>query len=163
MCTWVEAYGCLLTTCICLGQLHTLELNNIVWADSVISNVIWISTLTSLKDLSVCFHSNDIYLIRHALLLTILTRLHILAQLRVGVIDVDDQPVLSIAMAWHKLQALQDLSICGFSLQLSPVECGFHTRGVAGLLRLPHLRVVSFVGSTTLGEFHSECSAALIL
>ncbi|KAL3151085.1 hypothetical protein ABBQ38_012955 [Trebouxia sp. C0009 RCD-2024] len=145
-----------------LGQLHTLELNSIVRADSVISNVIWISTLTSLKDLSICFHNTDTYVIRHALLLTNLTRLHILAQSRVRDVDVDDQPVLSIAMAWHKLQALQDLSICGFSLQPTLVDYGFHTRGVAGLLRLPHLRVISFAGCTTLGEYHSECFAALI-
>ena len=49
---------------------------------------------------------------------------------------------------WHRLHALQDLSICSVRLQFG--------NGVAGLMHLYHLKSVSFAGSTFDGINNTE-------
>ena len=95
--------------------------------------------LTSLQDLCICFHCSDVDVLRHAILLTNLTRLHVSDQ------SGEDYSVMNISMPWCKLHALRDLAILNFRLQLG-VE-------VAELLQLPHLRQVSFVDSIASGEY----------
>lgn len=88
-------------------------------------------------------------MIQHALLLTSLTRLELEALSSV----VFER--MNIACEWHRLQALQVLSIGRFRLQLGP--------DAASLLQLQHLRQLSFEGSTSVvhSESDNEWFAAL--
>lgn len=126
-----------------LRQLHTLHLSTS--PDSVtLPDLEWISQLTSLENLSVaCKHSYG-RVLQDALLLTRLTHLDILG-LRdfVGEMDVN--------IDWCRLPALQEVSICNHRLHLG--------QSVGWLLRLPHLRLISFAGST---QDDDECFAALM-
>ncbi|KAL3152700.1 hypothetical protein ABBQ38_012293 [Trebouxia sp. C0009 RCD-2024] len=132
-----------------LGQLHTLHVSS---SEEEISSLSWISTLTSLRHLTVHIRSCNNSPARSASCLTNLTHLKIYATSR---LSDDEDPVLNIDAPWDRLQALQILSICDFRLQLG---AGL---GVGGLLQLPHLREMSLHGSTV-GESDSECFAALM-
>ena len=131
-----------------LGQLHTLHLDS---NEDVSPSLSWVSTLTSLRDLTIYAHSCDSSLTGHVLWLTNLTNLELCAKARPG----DDDPVLNIDVGWDKLQALQALSLFYFRLQLG---AGL---GVGGLLHLNQMRDLSFDGSTIDGA-DSDCFAALM-
>lgn len=128
-----------------LTRLHTLNLGSSV---QDLLNLKWIAVLTSLKDLSISARSSLDSVLQHALVLTQLTRFHISAP------DEYQTSMLDIDMEWHRLQALQDLSINKFTVNFGP--------GVAGLLQLQNLKQVSFAGSRTLGEDENECLCALV-
>ncbi|KAL3156276.1 hypothetical protein ABBQ32_012549 [Trebouxia sp. C0010 RCD-2024] len=128
-----------------LTRLHTLKLGSNV---QNIPSVEWISGLTSLKDLSICGRSSLDGVVQHASVLTQLTRLDISAPFEF------EMSILDIDMEWHRLKALQDLSINNVVLRFGP--------GVAGLLQLQHLKQVSFTGNRTLGEADNEYLCALV-
>ena len=97
-----------------------------------------------------CFDYSDANVLQYASLLTKLTRLDVIKL----VDDVDETPVLDVDIQWHKLQALQELSINRFRLCLGESVCR--------LLQLPCVRTVSFAGSTTDGPDDMKCLAALV-
>ena len=96
------------------------------------------------------FEYSDGNVLQHASLLTKLTCLDIVKLVE----DPDQTSVLDVDIQWHRLQALQDLTIEGFGLRLGG--------GISRLLQLPCLRQVSFAGSTTHGPDDTECFAALV-
>lgn len=116
-----------------LTQLHTLVLSKFGYQHEV-SNLAWIAELTCLQDLRLAFYNSQ-QVLDYAVLLAKLTRLDISG--------LNDHDMVSLTMnidcKWHKLQALQEVSICRFSLLLG--------RGIASLLQLQHLRHMSFEGS----------------
>lgn len=125
-----------------LTQLHTLHLCS--YADPVrLSNFHWVSSLTSLQDLSITFHRSHVRMLQHASKLTCLA---IVGR------SVNDCPVVSLDIEWKRLQALQELSICTVRAELGHEP--------AGLLLLQHLRQISFAGSSVHGA--NRCFAALI-
>ncbi|KAL3152699.1 hypothetical protein ABBQ38_012292 [Trebouxia sp. C0009 RCD-2024] len=128
-----------------LTRLHTLDLGSNA---QNLPSLAWISGLTSLKDLSICGRSSLAEVVQHASVLTQLTRFHISAPIEY------ETSILDIDMEWHRLKALQDLSINKFTVNFGP--------GVAGLLQLQHLKQVSFAGSRTLGEDDNEYLCALV-
>lgn len=133
------------TALLRLTWLHTLHLSSNA---QDLPSLAWISGLTSVKGLSISGSSSLDCVVQHASLLTQLTQLHISArpEYETSVLDVD--------MKWYRLQALQKLSIHGFTMNLGP--------GVAGLLHLQDLRQVSFASSITLGEQDNQWLCALI-
>ena len=66
----------------------------------------------------------------------------------------DELPVANVDIEWHRLHALQDLSICHVRLQLG--------QGTVGLLQLHHLRHISFAGSSVHSDKDRRCFAALM-
>ncbi|KAL3151098.1 hypothetical protein ABBQ38_012966 [Trebouxia sp. C0009 RCD-2024] len=129
-----------------LGQLHALNLSS----KAQLPSMVWTSALTSLQNLSISFRSSHHFSIRHALLLTNLTRLQMTAHSIFG----GDRSVLSIAVPWHKLQALKVLVLCGFRLKLDVA--------VVSLLQLPHLKQITFADSIAAEEYDSECFTELV-
>ena len=131
-----------------LEQLHSMFLGS---SEEAIASLSWVSTLTSLRELSLYMRScNNNSPAEPASWLTNLTHLEIVAAA-----SLDAKPVLSLDVGWDKLQALQILSINSFRLQLGAGP------GVSGLLKLPQLRELCFYGSTV-DESHSDCFAALM-
>lgn len=115
-----------------LTQLHTLVLSKFGYKHEV-AKLAWIAELTRLQDLRISFYNSQ--QVDYALLLAKLTRLDIS-----GLNDHDVvSQTMNIDCEWHKLQSLQEKSICRFSLRLG--------RGIASLLQLQHLRHMSFKGS----------------
>lgn len=133
------------TALLRLTQLHTLHLSSNA---QNLPSLAWISGLTSVKSLSVSGSSSLDCVVQHASLLTQLTQFNISARPEY------ETSVLDIDMNWHRLQALQKLSIHRFTMNRGP--------GVAGLLQLQDLRQVSFAGSRTLGEQDNQWLCALI-
>ena len=132
-----------------LTQLHTLHLSTS--SDEGIAhtaNLGWISHLTSLQDLSISCDRSRGQVLQDVLSLTRLTRLDIL-----GLSDSLNK-VLDLNIEWHRLQALQELSLCKCRLHLG--------HDVAGLLQLHHLRHISFAESTIDSPDDDECFAALM-
>ena len=129
-----------------LTRLQTLSLCTGSHAEA--ANVEWISQLTSLQGLTLSFGGSHRNLIQASSLLTKLTHLN------VEFSGPCEASVLSIDIAWHRLQALQDLSICNFRLELGD--------GVADLPKLLHLTKISFVGSTTRNDRDRDLFGALV-
>ena len=130
-----------------LTQLHTLHISALPRNYSrAVANLAWVSLLTSLEDLSIRFEHAPDDMLRNAFLLTKLTRLVLTGNSQLP----DDASDLGIE--WHRLQALQTLSI--HALHLGP--------SVAGLLRLRHLRQVSFSAVTLRSDSDHACFAAII-
>lgn len=126
---------------VMLTQLHTLHLSSSSndFGDPQ-PNFGWVSQLTSLQDLTViCDYSHD-QLLQHALLLTNLTRLHIAGIVQQNISIRHYVKVLDIDIEWHRLQALQELLICNYTLCLG--------QNLDGLLQLQHLKRISLSGST---------------
>lgn len=133
------------TALLRLTRLHTLHLSSNA---EDLPSLAWMSGLTSVKSLSISGSSSLDCVVQHASLLTQLTQFHISArpEYETSVLDVD--------MKWHRLQALQNLSIHGFTMNLGP--------GIAGLLQLQDLRQILFAGSRTLVEQDNQWLCALI-
>lgn len=128
-----------------LTQLHTLHLSS--YADFIrLSTFQWVSSLTSLQDLSISFHRSQVRMLQHVSPLTNLTCLAVVG------LSVNDRPLVSLDIEWQRLQALQELSICTVRAELGHVP--------AGLLLLQHLRQISFAGSVVHGA--NRYFAALI-
>ena len=112
-----------------LTQLHKLHLSTGEIEDHFgVANLSWISQMTPLADLSMSFGKCDEDIMQGVTLLTNLTRLAV-----IGLDDCEETEV-NINIAWHKLQALQELSICNCSMQLGP--------GIGGLLKLDKLQQI---------------------
>ena len=122
-----------------LTQLHTLHLDTDTPTDNC-AYLHWVSEITSLQDLIICFSSSDINVVQCASMLTRLTRL----QIRGLCATPDEPPAVNVDIDWHRLQALQELSICTVKLKLG--------NSVAGLVQLRHLRLSSFIGITFDGQ-----------
>ena len=128
-----------------LTKLHTLLLEAGNYSRPV-ADVAWVSLLTSLEDLTILFFSARHDMLRNVSLLTKLTRLVLCAYSESPDNDLD------LGIEWHRLQALQMLSIR--ALHLGP--------SIAGLLHLHQLRQVSFSAlSLSSGSDHA-CFAAII-
>ncbi|DBA79721.1 TPA: hypothetical protein ACH3X1_008390 [Trebouxia sp. C0004] len=118
-----------------LTQLHKLHLStgNDRQAIYDVANLFWISVVTPLADLSMSFRKCVEDMMQDINLLTNLTRL--------AVMGLGGRPVVNIDMEWHKLQALQELSICICNCRM---QLG---SGIGGLLNLDKLQQISFQGS----------------
>ncbi|KAA6419595.1 MAG: hypothetical protein FRX49_10520 [Trebouxia sp. A1-2] len=119
-----------------LTQLHKLHLStggrSSIDLDGV-ANLCWISQMTPLADLSMSFGKCYEDIMQGVTLLTNLTRL------AVEGLDKFEERDVNVYIAWHKLQALQELSICNCTMQLGP--------GIGGLLKLDKLQQISFEDS----------------
>lgn len=115
-----------------LTRLQTLHLSTGLGGEAnvVKADLRWIASLTSLQDLSIAFGHSRGDVVQHAALLTNLTRLAIFGFCE----HVDEAPVVNVDIDWHRLHALQELSICSVRIQLG--------NEFAGLLRLCHLTSV---------------------
>ena len=117
-----------------LTKLHTLSLGSASYAEEH-ANVEWISQLASLQNLSMWFGRGHGQVLQHLPLLTKLTSLYIQ-----GPSDYASHAglnhVLDLDIDWHRLQALQQLSICQGRLHLGD--------NIADLVDLHQLRVISF-------------------
>ena len=136
-----------------LTRLQTLHLSTGLGSKANEADVDlgWISSLKSLQDLSIPFGCSRSDVIQHATLLTNLTRLDIFVFCE----HLDEAPVVNADIQWHRLRALQTLSICSVRLKLGD--------GFAGLLQLCHLSSIHFTSSTFDGKNNiaSELLAAL--
>ena len=122
-----------------LSQLHTLVLSS-ARAPKYGADLDWVSELMSLQNLSMSFGCSSLRnIIQHVSLLTKLTCGKVS-----GPEPFSELPVANFDIEWHRLQALQELSICQVELQIG--------QGFASLSQLPCLRQISLVGSS----FHSE-------
>lgn len=110
----------------------------------------WIDQLTSLQDLSLYFGRSHRNVLHAASLLTKITRLDMSGQCG----NLGEASVLSIDIGWHRLQALQDITLCSVRLKFGD--------GVAGLSKVQHLTQISFVGSTTHDNTDKDAFAALL-
>ncbi len=108
-----------------LTQLHKLHLSTGQNLHSV-ADLCWISQMTPLADLSMSFGKCYEDIMQGVTLLTNLTRLAV-----EGLDDIQKAEVY-VSIAWHKLQALQELSICNCSMQFGP--------GIGGLPKLDKLQ-----------------------
>ena len=136
-----------------LTQLHTLHLSTGRCAQSPAhspAEVEWISNLVSLQDLCIYFSGSRTDVLQHAPLLTKLTALEIL-----GVSSEALAPIMNVDIDWHKLHALQSLSLRYVKLQLG--------MGFAGILELCHLSSVHFRGSTFEGKDNLEAEVLAAL
>ena len=131
-----------------LTRLHTLSISTNITAH-VLVQLNWVSELTSLQDLSMGFDQNHGSVFHHLSTLTKLTHWDIY-----GYDDLDEAPVFHVDFEWHKLQALQYLSLESKKLSFG--------RNICGLLRLPQLQQCSFAGSATCGSYDANCLAALV-
>jgi len=115
-----------------LTQLHKLHLSTGNPDEDVfdIANLCWISEMTPLADLSMSFGKCAEDMMQGVILLTNLTSLAVTG------LDDCEETFVNINIDWHKLQALQELSICNCSMQLGP--------GIGGLLKLDKLQQISF-------------------
>ena len=68
----------------------------------------------------------------------------------------DETLLLDLSIEWHRLQALQELSIRRFRLKFGDGVAG------QGLLQLPHLRQISIAGSLCDDQQDNEQFAALV-
>lgn len=137
-----------------LTQLHTLDISmnlaELLDGRDLIPNLEWVFRLTSLEDLSIQFVRCLGNMLQNASLLTNLTRLSICGD------DIKFQETreYDFDIEWHRLRALQTLSIRALTLHLGP--------GFAGLLQLTHLREVSFSEIILHGQSDNAYFAALI-
>lgn len=120
-----------------LTQLHTLHLAG--GRNCSLGDLQWISKLTALHDLSVSFGSDCDDVLQHVEELAKLTCLKL--------VGLRDGLAAGLNINWHKLQALQHLSICNFTLMLD-IDVG-------GLLQLQHLKEIWFAGCTVTGELNA--------
>ena len=138
---WDEDMTVVPVNIVMLTQLHTLHLSSSStdFGDPQ-PNFGWVSQLASLQDLTViCDYSHD-QLLQHALLLTNLTRLHIAGVVQQNISIRHCVKVLNIDIEWHRLQALQELLLCNYTLLPGQNLCG--------LLQLQHLKHISLSVST---------------
>ena len=123
-----------------LTQLHTLHLSTGEIEDIYgVASLCGISQMIPLADLSMSFGKRDEDIMRGVTLLTNLTRLAVK-----GLGDCEETEV-NINIAWHKLRALQELSICNCTMRLG--------RRIHGLLKLDKLQQISFEDSSV-----SDCN-----
>lgn len=114
-----------------LTQLHTLHLK--IGNHCGVANLSWISQMTPLAELNMAFGKCDEEIMQYVPLLTNLARLAV-----EGLCGYEEVEV-NFDIAWHKLQALQELSVCWCNIQLGP--------GIGGLLKLDKLQQISFEDS----------------
>ena len=127
-----------------LAQLHKLHLSTgKIDNDYSVANLCWISQMTPLADLSMSFAKCDGDIMQGVTLLTNLTRLAV-----IGLDDIEERQV-NINIAWHKLQALQELSICNYTMHLG--------LSIGGLLKLDNLQQVSFQDSWVASGYANNC------
>ena len=118
-----------------LTQLHTLHLSTGEIEDIYgVASLCGISQMIPLADLSMSFGKRDEDIMRGVTLLTNLTRLAVK-----GLGDCEETEV-NINIAWHKLRALQELSICNCTMRLG--------RRIHGLLKLDKLQQISIEDSS---------------
>jgi len=123
-----------------LTQLHKLHLSTGEIEDLCgVANLCGISQMIPLADLSMSFGKCDEDIMQSVTLLTNLTRLAVK-----GLGDCEETEV-NINIAWHKLRALQELSICNCTMRLG--------RRIRGLLELDKLQQISFEDSSV-----SDCN-----